>query len=214
MVCLFLHTYRIDLTECYSRSKVSWPTPLSQHGPPPVVDYSCQAGLGDGIHSVSLSLMLFGAHYRGEDRKIAVDILARAFQPMMSLFILYYLDSRSSPVEEMPWWMVLFGVVYDEKGIFIQSFYPIFTPSSPYQAEGWGANSTRVTNHYFYHKSMQGPPYGRNPTLNVLNRIQGHCRLVYEQLSRWEGLGRACERLEAEPGQFSQMNNVFGHRTY
>jgi hypothetical protein len=95
--------------------------------------------------------------------------------------------------------MVLFGVVYDEKGIYIQSFYPIFTPSSPYQAEGWGASSTMVTGRY--HDSMQSPPYNRNTTLSVLYRLQGHCRFVYEQLSRWDGLGRACERLELS-GQF------------
>jgi hypothetical protein len=51
---------------------------------------------------VSLSLILFGAHYRGEDRQTAVDILARAFQPVMTLFTLYYLDSRTSIDEEMP----------------------------------------------------------------------------------------------------------------
>jgi len=163
--------------------------PLSQPGPPPVVDYSCQAGLDDRVHSVTPTLMLFGVHYSGEDGRAAIDILARAFQPMMALFILYYLDSRTSVDEEMPRWMVLFGVVHDEKGIIIQSYYPIFN-----KPDGWGACSTRVTDDYY--DTMQLAPYNRNAALNALYRVQGHCRFVYEQLSRWEGLRRACERLE------------------
>jgi hypothetical protein len=144
---------------------------------------------------MALSLMLFGAQHRGDNKKTAVEILARSFQPMITLFILYYLDSRTSLDEEMPWWMVLFGVVYDEKGFSIQSFYPAFTPSSPCcQTQGWGASSTTVTD--FYQDIMQRPPDERSPPLSILYRVQGHCRFVYEQLSKWEGLERTCRRLQ------------------
>ena len=95
--------------------------------------------------------------------------------------------------------MVLFGVVYDEKGISIQGYYPIFNPSCPHQPDGWGASSTMVTDRA--HNAMERAPYNRNTALSILYRAQGHCRFVYEQLSQWEGLGRACEILE-QTGQF------------
>lgn len=174
----------------------SWPTYLAQYGPPPVIDYACQATLGN-IPLRKHSLMLFGVQYKRFDTKRAVETLAKAFQPMMTLFILYYLDTRTSLEEEMPWWMVLFGVLFDKEGVLIQSFYPVFNPHSHQSRSvdiGWGANSTTVTD--YYNDTMRRPPYDRNRTLGIFYRIQGHCGFVFEQLSRWDGLQRAFERLE------------------
>jgi hypothetical protein len=170
---------------------------LSQISPSPLVDYVCRAKIYDHTRLRELDILLFAVQHKGRDERTAVQQLAKAFQPMMILFVLYYLDLRTSREDLMPWWMVLFGATYDEHGISIQSFFPAFnypeSTTSQDMATGWAANSWNISKRFAEHLRL--PPYKRNGMLASLFRIQGHCRYVLEQLKHWDGYERACAKV-------------------
>jgi hypothetical protein len=162
---------------------------LSQLPQPTIVDYICRAKISNGSPFEEIPLLLFAAQYRGGNQT-AVELLAKAFQPMMTLFILYYLDTRISREAVMPAWMVLFGIIYDEDGISVQSYFPSFKlPPHTDQGQavdiGWTANAWTVTTAEC--DTMRRAPNFRGAMTNLLVRLQGHCRYVLEQLRQWDG---------------------------
>ena len=187
--------YIIFLTKgCSSLFAFQWPTLLSQIRQPPLIDYVCRAKRQSRSPLRDLDLLLFAVQYKGDDERAAVHLLAKAFQPMITLFILYYLDVRTSRDDLMPWWMVLFGIIYDDEGIYIQSFYPAFnSPTLEGTELGWKANSWNVSRSFTLH--IRHPPYNRNGLFASLYRIQGHCKYVLEQLRQWDGYERASAKV-------------------
>lgn len=169
------------------------------------MDYTCQAthvSLGKSrIHP----LLFAAVHYEEYYHEVACKKLALAFQSMMTLFILYYLDTRTIQDEPMPEWMVLFGVVYDEHGLDIRACYPSFwvlSPQSFHQSsdpgerhEGWGATELGVCDEHF--KFLAKPAWERDSLFALLYRIQRHCHYVLEHLQCWDGYDRACSLLQS-----------------
>jgi hypothetical protein len=162
---------------------------LSQLHQPAIVDYICRAKISNASTFEEIPLLLFAAQYR-DDSQTAFELLTKAFQPMMTLFILYYLDTRASREAFMPPWMVLFGIIYDEDGISVQSYFPSFKlppPTGQQQSVdiGWTANAWTVTTAEC--DTMRRAPNRRGAMVSLLVRLQGHCRYVLEQLRQWDG---------------------------
>jgi hypothetical protein len=180
-----------------SRQPLHWPEPFILSGPPPVVDFTCRVKPDTMGWPDELSPLLFAAHYAGSDREHAIVQLAKAFQPMMTLFILYYLDCRASRKEVMPSWMILFGIVYGESGLSIRAHYPCFNPSpissKSTRSRGWGSASHSMGNDYV--GLIYDDPSRRSSLLATLNRIQGHCLYVMQRLQAWNGYKAAVSRL-------------------
>jgi hypothetical protein len=170
----------------------------------PVVDYICRATTRSiGWHE-EMCPLLFAAQFDiNQDfnrcgKHSAAQALAAVFQPMMVIFILYYLDTRISTDDPMPPWMVLFGIYYNENGIVIRGHYPSFQPpmeSHPDICSGWIATSSIVETVHRW--ALLGSPHRRGPLISTLNRIQGHCLHVLERLKAWEGYEPACRLLMA-----------------
>lgn len=167
-----------------------------------VANYICRTTLWDNCTSKDSTLPIFAAHYLGGNESDAIHVLGEALRPMMIIFILYYLDSRKSEDERMPWWLVLFAVIYDERGILIRAYHPtlrtINSASSDHPACCIEANWTvcsRNVSMDFLHEDMLPPPDYRGNLFGPLYRIQGHCRYVIEQLKQWKGLESALKRL-------------------
>jgi hypothetical protein len=166
----------------------------------PVIDYTCRARHVSFGHNQIFQPLLFAAQHIGRDPCRAIEQLALAFQPMMTLFILYYLDTRAHAEEPMPYWMVLFGAVYHENGLLVQAYYPSFNvATSPLDdsscVSGWGAHTLGLWCKNYLYSTMSTEQWGRGPSLEILRTIQGHCNVVLEHLQQWDGYDRACERI-------------------
>jgi hypothetical protein len=151
-------------------------------------------------HNQNFQPLLFAAQRMGRRPYQAIEQLALAFQPMMTLFVLYYLDTRTNPGESMPHWMVLFGAVYSENGLFLQAYHPSFNATlSPLEGSnrvsGWGAHTLRLCNEQYLCCAMNKEQWRRGPALEILRTVQGHCNVVLEHLQQWDGYDRACERI-------------------
>jgi hypothetical protein len=166
----------------------------------PIIDYTCRARPVSLGQNQKFQPLLFAAQCMGRGPRQATEQLALAFQPMMTLFILYYLDTRVHAGEPMPHWMILFGAVYHEEGLMIQAYHPSFNIAlSPLEdsscVSGWGAHSLELWYEQYLHCAMTTEQWRRGPTLEILRTIQGHCNVVLEHLQQWDGYDRACERI-------------------
>jgi hypothetical protein len=153
----------------------------------PIIDYTCRARHVSFGQNQKFQPLLFAAQSSREGTRQAVEQLALAFQPMMTLFILYYLDTRTHPGEAMPHWMVLFGVVYREDGLFVQAYHPSFNITLPPSEDsncvsGWGAHSLQLWRQQYLYSVMITEQWRRGPALEILRTIQGHCNVVLEHL--------------------------------
>lgn len=179
-----------------SRQQLQWPLAWSiatEKDPP--LDYSCRVRPEEIGWPSDLCPLLFAAQYQSNGREQAEAALALAFHPMMILFTLYYLDTRTSAEEALPSWMVLFGLIYDEKGIRLQAHYPSVnreaTTSQP--VYGWGATALSDGEPFeFYTLHSGNSPFRKPYLMAMLNRLQGHCRHVFEKLKSWDGFRQAC----------------------
>jgi hypothetical protein len=166
----------------------------------PIIDYTCRERHVSFGQNQKFQPLLFAAQRSGIRPRQAVEQLALAFQPMMTLFILYYLDTRANPEEPMPHWMVLFGAVYNENGLLLQAYHPSFNmtmaPSEgSNRGSGWGAHTLELSHEQYLHYAMRKEQWGRGPSLEILRTIQGHCNVVLEHLQQWDGYDHACERV-------------------
>ncbi|KIM21477.1 hypothetical protein M408DRAFT_333437 [Serendipita vermifera MAFF 305830] len=198
----------IDLVQteafpAHFRRRVRWPRSLTPRGDPLVVDYTCRATPKAMGWQEDICPVLLVAHYSpyedddyGFDENSVIERFTSAFRPMMALFILYYLDTRTKPYSPMPSWMILFGITYNRSNIRIQGHCPwIQSVDGTTQEPIWCAKTwlaVRTTN-----RILRSPPTHRGPLFGTLNRIQGHCKYVLEQLQSWEGYERACHLLNA-----------------
>jgi hypothetical protein len=166
----------------------------------PIIDYTCRARYVSFGQNQKFRPLLFAAQRRGGRPRQAFEQLALAFQPMMTLFILYYLDTRTHPGEPMPYWMVLFGAAYNENGLLLRAYHPSFNIAmSPLEdskgVSGWGAHSLELCYEQYLHSAMSTEQWARGPSLEILRTIQGHCSVVLQHLQQWDGYDRACERI-------------------
>lgn len=178
-----------------SHASLKWPKLLSQIRHPPVIDYTCVAKLPASKSQGEMDLLLFAAHYRDNNEKAAIQALALAFQPMMTLLTLYHLDTRTSRDDLMPWWMCLFGVIYDEKGISIEAFTPAYQEPRDVSSNGeigWRAETSSFSRKFRHHMGL--PPHDWSGMIASLYRIQSHCSHVLEQLRSWDGYERICTK--------------------
>ena len=160
------------------------------------LDYSCRVSSAEMGWPPELCPLLFAAQYKANDPARAKRILASAFHPMMILLILYYLDTRGSVEDPLPSWMVLFGVVYDERGLNIHAHYPEIVDRPHYQSGStkrvWGTRSRQLgkPSEEFWEWDLGSRP----KMLATLCRIQGHCRNVLDRLKSWQGYRQACSQ--------------------
>jgi hypothetical protein len=135
--------------------------------------------------------------FRRPGLDLAIWKLDQAFRPTMALLTLYYLDTRTSPSDPLPFWMVLFGLVYTESSVHIRGHCPHLRTDSRDAQNGlatptWTTTSWDVRS---YKEILLLAPEFRELLLCALNDIQGHCKSVLEHLKAWEGYGRACQLL-------------------
>ncbi|CCA76055.1 hypothetical protein PIIN_10055 [Serendipita indica DSM 11827] len=190
-VCFFELWFSADRHR--SGAPNQWPV-LLQVGDFCPPDYSCRA-VGSAMGwSDNLTPVLFAAHCEGGNPQEALEILAATFHQTMILFILYYLDTRSTWDEDMPGWMVLYGITYSSEmqGFRIHAYHPIFEspedPNAPHSSASWGAVSTNLVTGF---KGVwRQDPWCREPLLATLSRIQGHCMDVLSRLRAWSGYSK------------------------
>lgn len=180
-----------------SRQRLRWPASFTQASNPPVIDYTCRVKQDAMGWQEDLCPLLFAAQFVVLEEERAIEQLAKAFQPMMTLFILYYLDFRTSRRQRLPSWMVLYGAVYDNSGLSIRAHYPCFDPpqmgSKPSGGRGWGSVSRKMGNDY--RNLIFSDPTERGSFFATLNRIQGHCAYVLEMLQKWDSYKEAISKV-------------------
>ncbi|KIM27706.1 hypothetical protein M408DRAFT_24354 [Serendipita vermifera MAFF 305830] len=179
-----------------------WPPRISAVGQPPIIDYICRAtpeamGWQEDMCPVLFVAQSCPSRVRNWpfDSRPDTSKIAAAFQPMISLFILYYLDTRITVDDPIPRWMILFGATYSESEVQIWAHYPWLLVKSGEEGreEEWCALSRKSQSYDF--EVWRGHPTERGVLLGGLNRIQGHCKYVMHQLKAWEGYDRACKLL-------------------
>ncbi|KIM22270.1 hypothetical protein M408DRAFT_28820 [Serendipita vermifera MAFF 305830] len=178
-----------------------WPRRMSAVGRPPSTDYVCRAipeamGWQEEMCPVLFVVQSCPCRLRdcGYDTRAVTAKLAAVFQPMISLFILYYLDTRVTPDAPIPPWMILFGATYSQSEVKIYAHYPwLLEKSGEDREEEWCALSEKVASYAF--RVWQGRVTERGVLLGALNRIQGHCKYVMHQLKAWDGYDRAYKLL-------------------
>ena len=142
-------------------------------------------------------------------RDAAATRLAVVFHPMMRLLLEYYLTHRTANNEPMPEWMVLFGVVVDDKsGYEAVAFYPTWHPvrePSTGQPVGWGA--TALVGDIQYSDMMLQNPYRRFPPVETLNLLQAHNMVTLGHLQSWPGYRSAAHRYASSLAPFSHVVN-------
>ncbi|KIM21480.1 hypothetical protein M408DRAFT_29549 [Serendipita vermifera MAFF 305830] len=185
-----------------------WPSRISAVRRLSTVDYICRATpKATGWHE-DMCPVLFAAHPCPRtvggwwhDRQLVTSKLATVFQPMISLFILYYLDTRTTVDDPIPRWMILFGASFNESQVEIWAHSPwllgqskrLWEPERKGSKEEWSALSERSA--IYHYRGWRGPPVQKGVLLGALNRIQGHCNYVLHKLKAWDGYERACKLL-------------------
>jgi hypothetical protein len=182
-----------DTTSIARREHLHCPAPFTQPNDVHVIDYTCRARKDAMVWQDDFSPLLFAAQHGGDDTRHAAKQLAMAFQPMMTLFILYHLDCRRSKDEPLPSWMILYSAVYDEDGLTIHAHTPHFSLPHIMPDWGWGAASLSIRHDYL--SIIHKEPSARGGFFATLNRIQGHCTYVLEKLQAWGGYERAVSRI-------------------
>jgi hypothetical protein len=128
--------------------------------------------------------ILLAAQYNNGDERTAIEQLAQIFHTTLVLFVLYYLDLRGSLDQQIPKWMVLYGIVYNEEGFTIKEFFPTFhfgkDKTFPFN---WGACSASTTS---FTGTFQLPPANRSRSLMALTRIRSHARAILQRFVEWK----------------------------
>jgi hypothetical protein len=180
-----------------------WPASLEKGRKPSVITYTCRAAPQYLGWREDMCPLLFAAQFSASEafRRPGLDLaiwkLDQAFQPTMALLTLYYLDTRLSPSDPLPSWMVLFGLVYTESSVYIRGHCPHLRNDTQdvrniAETPWWTATSWDVESHK---EMLLFAPKFRGRLLCTLCDIQRHCKLVLEHLKAWEGYGRACRLL-------------------
>ncbi|KIM24090.1 hypothetical protein M408DRAFT_41217, partial [Serendipita vermifera MAFF 305830] len=173
------------------KQKLRWPPGLMiGKNTPPCVDYACRATTKSMNWREEMCPLLFAAHFcpleDGETPSPSMQ-MAATFRPMISLLILYYLDTRTKIDDLIPPWMILFGITYDRNGLVVWGH----TPWSQQEHDGESRWSAKIWNlSDTYSEILRVPPSDRGTLLSMLNRIQGHCQYVLQQLKTWDGYDR------------------------
>ncbi|CCA75853.1 hypothetical protein PIIN_09848 [Serendipita indica DSM 11827] len=162
-------------------------------GLPTIVDVACLPASDSWIWNQELAPILIAAHYHGKDGESTAEILASSFHATLITFILYYLDTRSSVTDQLPTWMVLFGVAYNEDGITIFEHYPVYRTGRGNNVKpGWGSRSSEISTQF--RSLFDQSDEGRGQSLALLLRIGSHCRQILSHLEQWDGYSRILEQ--------------------
>jgi hypothetical protein len=136
--------------------------------------------------------ILLAAQYNDGNERAAIEQLAQAFHSTIVLFILYYLDLRDSLDQQIPKWMVLYGIIYNEEGFTIKEFYPAFhfgkDNTFPFN---WGACSASAAS---FIGTFRLPPANRSRSLMALMRIRSHARAILQRFVEWKRWRSLIER--------------------
>ncbi|KIM30434.1 hypothetical protein M408DRAFT_285603 [Serendipita vermifera MAFF 305830] len=179
------------------QERLKWPSFLSLGSENTVIDYTCRAKTAHFEHEMPFYPLLFAVQ-RDKCHLEANQQMAKAFRPMMTLFILYYLGTLTHSEEPMPEWMVLFGVVYSGKWLHETAYYPYFGPPTSVDKDcdwGWAMYFTGRFGGHHQQYIMRQEPWKRGPCIEVLYRIQAHCNCVLEHLRRWDGYEPTYKRI-------------------
>ncbi|PVF91634.1 hypothetical protein CPB86DRAFT_878406 [Serendipita vermifera] len=168
---------------------VSHPRPWGSTSAPFVVDVACIPHPRSLQWSTCITPVLLAAQYEDGDRRHAAEILAQAFHCTIIIFILYYLDSRLTESDPIPPWMILFGVIYNERGFIVQGYHPTVNfrgdiPSPGNYSFKWAACSREIAD---FDRSFQFGPASRSRSLAAILRIHSHTRYIMKKLKNWSG---------------------------
>ena len=115
----------------------------------------------------------------------AIARLAAAFHPTIQFFVECYLRIRRVDTEPMPAWMTLFGIIYDDNGLQIIAFFPMYDPTDTGAHSGidggaWSAAaaSLRLPLVRLMHRKV----HQRCPIPEVLICVQRHANSVLKHL--------------------------------
>jgi hypothetical protein len=147
---------------------------------------ACIPEESDFIWSKRIVPVLIAAQYGGDNEGLAVEQLAQAFHSTIILLILYYLDTNTEGLP-IPEWMILFGIIYHEGGIFIQQFFPTLNESqntTGHSTWSWGASSTSAVK---FERTFVELPTARSALVAALLRIQSRASYLLSKLTAWKG---------------------------
>jgi hypothetical protein len=144
--------------------------------------------------------ILFTAQQRlkGNDNDAIAQMASALHQTLLTL-VLYYLDTRHALDEQLPVWMVVYGIVYHDEGFSIQAHYPVFH-FSPVDTGEW---TPRTFGWAFYsvpvqingHSTFSLLSDSRRREIATLLRLQSHARYVLSRLQEWTGYERTLRLL-------------------
>jgi hypothetical protein len=155
-----------------------------------MLDVACLP-LDTVLPSASQVMPVFlAAQYVTDSEMGAVEQLASAFHTTLMIMIVYYLDRRSRVDENLPSWMVLYGVIFDESGFRLQEFYPVYTGDRTVKPAdiGWGASSDCVASSTIRTFTVHELYRGR--LIQVLLRVVSRAQEILQKLVQWDGYQR------------------------
>jgi len=144
--------------------------------------------------------VLFAAqHCLTGNENHATAQLAHALHQTLLTLVLYYLDTRHALDEQLPVWMVVYGILYHDEGFSIQAHFPVFH-FSPVDTGKW---TPRTFGWAFYSVPVQlnrRSPFSplndsRRGEIATLLRLQSHARHMLCQLQEWTGYERTLRLL-------------------
>jgi hypothetical protein len=144
-------------------------------------------------HPSLMPIIFVGEAKRRENGKTEAQ-LAAAYNPTLSLLILYYLHTRPSLDVALPNWLHLYGITYMDFGFKIYAFYPHYRfGDNP----GWGFTSCLVTDRFEY-IFRDGSVPDRCRALAALYRAKAHGYYVVSRLQKWDNCRYALAPFEQQ----------------
>lgn len=114
--------------------------------------------------------------------------LAQMLHSSLVLLILYYLDTRKTRNEPLPWWLTLFGVSYTASTARIYALFPRTCKDPDTQEIRWSFNVSLLT--ALHSETELFPPLNitlRKYLIVALLRIREHIAVLSEHLVQWQG---------------------------
>jgi hypothetical protein len=146
------------------------------------------------LHWKTLHLpILFAAQHcpKGDESHASAQVAYALHQTLLT-FVLYYLDTRRSLHEQLPAWMVVYGIIYHDEGFTVQAHFPVFHFSAPDTGEwtprtfGWAFYSVPVVTFGGPSASWRWRSWKQSEIVTLL-RLQSHTRQVLHRLQEWTG---------------------------
>lgn len=116
-----------ELTSIYSNLVVNPPRAARCTGRKATLSLACHVSPERLPWEIEHLPLLFVAQYcPKEDESCAKAHMAHSLHQTLTTLVLYYLDTRSSLSEQLPGWMVVYGITYHGDAFTIHAHFPVF----------------------------------------------------------------------------------------